>query len=211
MCSDHTFLDSKQSLPSFDEIVAFHGHSCLGLASGYQMAIAAMTALDVSRPEDEELVAVAETDSCSIDAIQVVTGCTAGKGNLIIHDFGKHGVSFYARDKKKAVRVMINLEHIASHKEISKEMRELRPKISSETATPKEEERFYSLMNQAVATILSARPEDIVTIQEIAYDPPKKAQIFQSITCESCGESVADAKTRVIDGKRLCIPCADKR
>ena len=210
MCSDHTTQDSKQSFPSFDEVVAFHGHSCPGLASGYQMAIRAMTALGVSRSEDEGLVAVSETDACSVDAIQVIAGCTAGKGNLIIHDYGKHGISFYAREQKKAVRVISNLSNFAPNKEISKEMNELRPKMSSRIATPEEEERFHSLMNQAVANILSACPEDIITIQEISYNPPKRARIFQSIICDSCGESVADAKTSVIDGKRVCIPCADK-
>jgi formylmethanofuran dehydrogenase subunit E len=209
MCSENTTQDSKQPFPSFDEVVAFHGHSCPGLASGYQMAIYAMTVLGVSRPEDEDLVAVAETDACSVDAIQVVAGCTAGKGNLIIHDYGKHGISFYARNKKKAVRIISTLSNFTPNKDISKEMHELRPKISSGTATPKEEERFHSLMNQAIANILNTRPEDVVTIQEIPYEPPKKAEIFQSIFCDSCGESVADAKTSLVDGKRVCIPCAD--
>jgi formylmethanofuran dehydrogenase subunit E len=210
MCSDHTTQGSKHFFPSYDEVVAFHGHSCIGLASGYQLTILAMTVLGVSKSEDEELVAVAETDACSVDAIQVVAGCTAGKGNLIIHDYGKHGISFYARNKKKAVRIISNLSNFTPNKEISKEINELRPKISSKTTTPKEEERFHSLTNQAIANILSACPEDLVTIQEIAYEPPEMAKIFQSIICDSCGESVADAKTNVINGKRVCIPCANK-
>jgi formylmethanofuran dehydrogenase subunit E len=209
MCSENTIQDSKQLFSSYDEVVAFHGHSCPGLASGYQMAILAMSVLDVSKPEDEELVAVSETDACSVDAVQVVAGCTAGKGNLIIHDYGKHGISFYARNKKKAVRVISNTRSFAPNAEISKEMNELRPKISSGMATAKEEERFHSLMNQTVANILNARPEDVVTIQEIQYEPPQKATIFQSIICDSCGEPVADAKTSLVDGKRVCIPCAD--
>jgi len=210
MCSEHITQDSKQSYPSFDEVVAFHGHSCPGLASGYQMAIRAMTVLGVYKPEDEELVAVAETDSCSIDAIQVVAGCTAGKGNLIIHDYGKHGISFYAREQKKAVRVISNLGNFEPNKEISKEMNELRPKISAGTATPDEEKRFHILKNQAVANILSVSPEEVIILQEIPYDPPKRAQIFQSIICDSCGELVADAKTSLIDGKRICIPCENR-
>ena len=66
---------------TFTECVRFHGHSCPGLASGYRAATAAMEALGVKRPEDEELVAICETDACGVDAIQVIAGTTAGKGN----------------------------------------------------------------------------------------------------------------------------------
>jgi len=38
--------------------------------------------LGENRAEDEEIVAVVETDACGADAIQVRTGCTFGKGNF---------------------------------------------------------------------------------------------------------------------------------
>ncbi|HOX35158.1 MAG TPA: TraR/DksA C4-type zinc finger protein [Methanoregulaceae archaeon] len=34
--------------------------------------------------------------------------------------------------------------------------------------------------------------------------------MFASVTCAGCGESVADAKTRIVNGKRYCIPCSEK-
>ncbi|HEX2027481.1 MAG TPA: FmdE family protein, partial [Nitriliruptorales bacterium] len=63
-------------------VVDFHGHLCPGLAMGIQ---AARFALDEIGPhaQDEEVVAVTETDMCGVDAVQVLTGCTFGKGNLI--------------------------------------------------------------------------------------------------------------------------------
>jgi len=54
------------------------------------VAKAALREFGAGRPQDEELVAVVENDSCAADAIQFITGCTFGKGNLIFHDFGKH-------------------------------------------------------------------------------------------------------------------------
>ncbi len=36
------------------------------------------------RAVDEEIVAVVETDACFSDAVQVMTGCTFGKGDFII-------------------------------------------------------------------------------------------------------------------------------
>jgi formylmethanofuran dehydrogenase subunit E len=69
--------------------IAFHGHLCPGLVIGYQAARAALPLLSQGRAQDEELVCITMTDSCAVDAIQFLTGCTAGKGNLIFRDFGK--------------------------------------------------------------------------------------------------------------------------
>ncbi|MDR2854905.1 MAG: FmdE family protein [Methanomicrobiales archaeon] len=213
MSTHNESQSTERSFASFEEVVTFHGHLCLGLVSGYQMAVAAMKALDVSRPDDEELVAVAESDSCAVDAVQIVTGCTSGKGNLIIHDHGKHVISFYSRTKQKAVRVVSNLDKIRSEGELltmSEVIGELRTKIRLGEATPEEEKELQKIMAAAAYEILSYRPEDVVSIQEIPFDPPQEAQIFQSIACESCGELVADAKTNLINGKRVCVPCREK-
>lgn len=212
MCTHSESQNTESSFAPFEEVVAFHGHICLGLASGYQIAVAAMNALDVTKPDDEELVAVAESDSCVVDAVQIVTGCTSGKGNLIVYDHGKHVISFYSRTKQKALRVVSNLDKLTSEGELgemSKQIGELRTKTRCGKATPEEQKELENLMAKAAYEILSYRPEDVVCIQEIPFDPPQEAQLFQSIACESCGELVADAKTNLIDGKRVCIPCAN--
>jgi len=75
--------------------VAFHGHWCPGLAVGIRAAEWALR--EMGRAADEEIVAVVETDMCGVDAIQFLTGCTFGKGNLIHRDWGKNAFSFYRR------------------------------------------------------------------------------------------------------------------
>lgn len=65
---------------TFEQVVTFHGHLCMDIALGYRVAKTALHELSCERPQDEELLAVVETDSCSVDAIQAVTGCTFGKG-----------------------------------------------------------------------------------------------------------------------------------
>lgn len=75
---------------TYEEIIQFHGHECPGLAMGYKMATAAMNKLGSIRAEDEQIVAIVENDACGVDALQCVTGCTFGKGNLIFRDYGKH-------------------------------------------------------------------------------------------------------------------------
>src|SRR5574337_697812 len=87
------------------DTIQFHGHLCPGLALGYRVAKAALRELHADRPHDEELVAVVENDSCAADAIQFITGCTFGKGNLIFRDYGKHVYTFYNRGNGSAVRV----------------------------------------------------------------------------------------------------------
>ncbi|MDD4570365.1 MAG: FmdE family protein, partial [Tepidanaerobacteraceae bacterium] len=70
--------------------VEFHGHECPGLAIGFKACEAAIKKLGVSFAKDEESVCVTENDACGIDAIQVITGCTVGKGNLIYRGTGKN-------------------------------------------------------------------------------------------------------------------------
>jgi hypothetical protein len=60
----------------------FHGHLCAGLTIGIRAAQVALREIG-PHSADEEVVAVVETDMCAVDATQVLTGCTFGKGNLI--------------------------------------------------------------------------------------------------------------------------------
>ena len=87
------------------DAIQFHGHLCPGLALGYRVAKAALRELKAERPQDEELVAIVENDSCAVDAIQFITGCTFGKGNLVFRDHGKHVYTFYNRRSGEGVRV----------------------------------------------------------------------------------------------------------
>lgn len=190
---------------TFDDCIRFHGHSCPGIASGYRAAVAAMEALGVSRPEDEDLVAICETDACGVDAIQVIAGTTAGKGNLIIKDYGKHAFTFYNRKDGKAVRITFHRNEEAEAGRAA----ELRPKVFSGKATKEEDAEFHELMHKATVAVLHAPAEKIMKIQKITMEAPKKARIFASVTCDECGESVADAKTREVGGRRVCIPCAE--
>ena len=76
-------MTAPTALPAdLEPVVAFHGHLCPGLLIGYRAALAAVAALGVERAPDEDLVLVAENDSCSVDAFQAMLSTTFGKGNL---------------------------------------------------------------------------------------------------------------------------------
>ena len=83
----------------------FHGHMCPGLALGIQAAQIALSEIG-AHAQDEEVVATVETDMCAVDAIQFLTGCTFGKGNLIHRDLGKNAYTFWRRSDGRAIRIL---------------------------------------------------------------------------------------------------------
>src|SRR5512147_320750 len=110
-----------QELNSDDlrDAIQFHGHLCPGLALGYRVAKAALRELGADRPQDEELVAVVENDSCAADAIQFITGCTFGKGNLIFRDYGKHVYTIFNRRSGRGVRISEDFRGFEGDKQFS--------------------------------------------------------------------------------------------
>lgn len=91
----------------WNRCVAFHGHECPGLAIGCRAGELALEQLGVKAAFDEELVCISENDACGVDGVQVVTGCTVGKGNLLFHNTGKMAFTFYSRATGKGVRLVL--------------------------------------------------------------------------------------------------------
>ena len=197
----------ERKIAPFEEVVAFHGHACPGLAIGYRAAHAALQALSVTRPVDEELVAIVENDACGIDAIQYVAGTTMGKGNLIFRDYGKRAWTFINRRTGQAVRVAEKPEFF--EKKSDPAMSDLRAKVMAGKATNDEQEEFSRRSERYIKDLLSFPAEEMFTIRNVTGKIPEKARIFRSVTCAVCGESVSESRARVQDGKIVCIPCHD--
>ena len=194
-----------KELASWEEVVKFHGHSCMGLATGYRVAEAALKALHNDRDIDEEIVAIVENDNCSVDALQYVTGCTFGKGNLIFYDYGKPVYTFARRSDQKAVRIVAHGLDDNKYQELA----DLRQKVSSGEFTAEERERFKQLSSEALQQLLSEPLENVVKVTDTTFKIPDKARIFKSIICKKCGEKVMEPRARVKDGEIVCIPCAE--
>jgi formylmethanofuran dehydrogenase subunit E len=191
----------------FSKCIEFHGHACPGLALGFQAARTLMERLEVQKAPDEELVAIVETDACGADAIQVITGCTFGKGNFLFKSYGKHAFSLMERRKKKGVRVCLRPEAL----KIDPEVLSLSEKVQKDVASAKEIERYRQLQQGRVQKILDMDAESLFKIEEITPEIPDKARIMKSGICDFCGESAAIDFLREIAGKRICIPCAEKQ
>ncbi|WP_342677615.1 FmdE family protein [Methanofollis sp. UBA420] len=194
--------------PTFEEAVRFHGHRCPGLAFGYRAAEIAMEKIGAVRAPDEELVAIVENDACGVDGIQVVTGCTVGKGNLILRDLGKGAWTLINRTSGKAVRIMTRPDF--SVDVVDPAFHPLRAKVHGGSATPGERKAYREHLDAVCAAILTHPADEVFAVREVAPDVPEKARIFASYTCAVCGEQVAESRARVKDGKIVCIPCAGK-
>lgn len=98
----------KELEPLWEKCVEFHGHSCGGLAIGFRAALYAWELFGgKQRSEDEGIVCVAETEACGVDAIQVLLGCSVGKGNLLFRMQGKNAFSFYRRSDGMSFRLVL--------------------------------------------------------------------------------------------------------
>ncbi len=170
------------------EVAAFHGHICPGVALGYKAARAGLSALEVGRAKDEELVALVENDACGVDAVQALTGCTFGKGNLIFLDHGKQVFTFARRDKKEAVRISLRGE-----------------------ADRRRGRRRKRDRSERVLEILGTPVKELFKVTRVRVDLPPKAAIRGSEICARCGEPVMVTRLKEVGGKLVCIPCSEKR
>ena len=116
-------MDVNKEDMLWEKCAAFHGHVCGGLAIGFKASLYALELLCAGRAEDEELVCVSENDACGVDAVQVLTGCTAGKGNLLFHMTGKQAFNFYERKSGRSFRLILRPYQSSSREESFRHLR----------------------------------------------------------------------------------------
>lgn len=189
----------------YEKVVTFHGHSCPGLTIGYRAAKAAARRLAVGQAADEELVAIVESDGCGIDAIQVILGCTIGKGNLIYRDKGKQVYTIASRLTGKALRIASR----AGASELTSEQKLLRDAVYSGKATSEQEVEFQRLLQQRIERLMEMGEDELFKIEWVELKIPAQAKIFSSVQCAYCGENVMEPRARIREGKFACMDCSE--
>lgn len=164
-------------MKTWNDCVAFHGHECGGLAIGYKASLYAIELLNLTFSEDEQVVCISENDACGVDAVQVMLGCSIGKGNLLFHMRGKQAFSFYDRTSGRSVRLVLRQKPQGMSRE------------------------------ESFAYYQSGAPHELFDVKDTAIKLPEQARIFDSYTCSCCGESTGANWTRFSDGKPLCLDC----
>ena len=191
----------------FAEVVKFHGHVCPGLALGFRAAELAVAKLDLTRSEDEELVAIVENNSCAVDAIQMMTGCTFGKGNLIFRDYGKQVYTFVKRSEGSSLRIAVCWQPPA---EDEKTIDSWQSYLAG-NRSPEILEMVRQSKARKAGAVLSASFDELFSLGPRLEPLPPKAQIYPTVICDDCGEKVMAPKaSKGPDGKFRCIPCRER-
>ena len=164
-------------MKTWNDCVAFHGHECGGLTIGYKASQYAIELLNLEFSSDEQVVCISENDACGVDAIQVMLGCSLGKGNLLFHMRGKSAYSFYNRKTGQSVRLV------------------LKP-------TPKSMTR-----EESFAYMQAQEPKDLFEVKPTTISVPEKARLFTSYVCDCCGELTGANWIRLSGEKKLCLDC----
>jgi formylmethanofuran dehydrogenase subunit E len=185
----------------------FHGHSCPGLAIGIRAAEVALQEID-PHATDEEVVAIVETDMCGVDAIQYLTGCTFGKGNLIHRDYGKSAFTFIRRSDGKAIRIAVRPD---AREAPDPEQEALYERVRQGEATAADQQRVQALRQARIQDIMERPLAELFTVQPVDPVVPTRAPLHQSLACDGCGEQVMETRVRLLEGARYCIPCFETR
>jgi formylmethanofuran dehydrogenase subunit E len=188
---------------TIDKVVEFHGHMCAGLALGIRAAEVGLAEIG-AHAADEEVVAVVETDMCAVDAIQFLTGCTFGKGNLVHLDHGKNAYTFVRRSDGKAVRVSTRPGAWSTR---DPEWLSLFARVRAGTASPEERSAFAAAQRERSERVLDVPLDELYHVREVDVVAPRPARILASVVCEACGEATMETRVRRLDGRELCLPC----
>jgi len=195
------------SQAQIERTISFHGHSCPGLSIGIRAAELAIERFGNSDRAD--LVAVVETDMCGVDAIQFLTGCTFGKGNLIHKDYGKTAFSFYNRKDGQGIRAVL-CPGCSEAAGMDPQFRGLIKKVVEGVATEAEVRLCDELKKGIIHTYMDMDLSKMFSVTEPEFPAPRRAKILSSLSCEHCGEMTMESRTRRFDGRTLCIPCFSK-
>ncbi|MBB5336614.1 FmdE family protein [Pectinatus brassicae] len=186
----------------------FHGHKCPAMPLGLRAGAAAMNQLNVIRSKDKELFLIAETGNdhaagCFVDGLMTITGCTYGKSNIKKSYYGKMAFTLVDTENEKAVRIQLKpdfFEKMLQSPFVQQRKQGILPQnIPS------------NIIDPLLSGVMNRSEDDFLLISPIFNYPFKKKKgNFDTEICEMCGERVFSHKLQNINGKKICIPCAEK-
>lgn len=185
-----------------------HGHKCPAMPLGLRAGAAAMNQLGVERAQNKELLAIVELGEdhcahCFADGVQMITGCTFGKGNIRKTHQGKFGLTLIDRRTGRAIRVVPRAEaQLASRQ--TPFFQDYRMKGIPASQVPAD------VVEPLIQNVMNAPEEKLLTlgaIHTVALEPAKES--FAAFVCEHCGEMVVEAYGRLVGERRVCIPCQE--
>ncbi len=195
------------------EAGALHGHYCPGLSSGVLASFYGLRrlsehlGLSISALQHadglEELLAVTEINSCFLDGIQYVSGCTFGNNGLIYRDLGKTAVTFCRRDGK-GIRVAARPDAFGIYDRLDPQFSRLFTSvvIDHDRSDPLLK-AFRASAAKVGFALLEIPQEELFTFTPVTMGLPDYAAMDSSSICRHCGESVMTHK--MVSGS--CLSC----
>ncbi len=181
----------------FEKAVAFHGHFCPGLSIGIRASEWCLR--EYGSGIQGDVAVVVETDRCGTDAVQILTGCTFGKGNFIHCNNGKAVYNFYQKKDGRSARLRLNPELTADledeQKSLDKDDREGHDAIREKTLR-----RMYD-----------TKLEEMFIISATHRSWEARASARQSEPCAICSEQVEIVHLHELNGQKVCGECLEAK
>jgi formylmethanofuran dehydrogenase subunit E len=188
-----------------------HGHFCPGLAMGVMMATRAMQIIRQNADGLEDLLAIVETNNCTADGIQFVTGCTFGNNALIFKDFGKTAFTLTRRDGK-GIRISARAggrEYM--HTALPLFSESYKKVVGAQDHSDEEIAGFKKLGIEKAFATLSLDFDKLFNIEEVVVEIPDYAPSHESFICAKCGEPTMETRAVELAEQKFCLPCAGKQ
>ena len=183
----------------------FHGHRCPFMPIGYRMGTLMLKTLAAPKAQDHEYFIESELgcghpQTCLMDGLQAVTGCTYGKLMMERMNYGKLAATLWTPGNG-SVRIAIRPEF--SDKLGKYEFFDYRKKGVEPSKIPE------PVRLEVINVVLNATDEEMFTVKKLPnYEYKRMKGSFNKAKCEGCGEYVFERYVRMKDGKLFCIPCS---
>ncbi len=186
-------IKSKNGYITVDEylkmVQSFHSYAAPGVVIGGFMVNLAFKNL---KGKDVLLDAVAETEKCLPDSIQLLTPCTVGNGWLKVFNLGRFALTLYDKNTGNGVRVCVNPDKLEKWPELKDWFFKNKPKKDQNT------DLLMQQILEAGDSICDYKKVKVdLDLLKVKHRPGFKV-------CSVCGESYPAA-----DGE-ICLGCQGK-
>jgi formylmethanofuran dehydrogenase subunit E len=174
------------------ESSARHHALCPRQVLGVRMGLLAGELLDIELPHpDKRLFTFVETDGCGLDGISAATGCSVGRRNMRVSDFGKMAATFVDVVTREALRIVPSRES----------------RIRAGDYMPESSNRWQAQLH--AYQIMPA--EELFTVTPVTLTISLDKIISRHglrVLCKLCGEEIMNGREEMVDGRPVCRGCA---
>ncbi len=191
-------------------LVYYHGHVCPELVVGYRAVLIAREEMGIDRKHAAHYFALVENMSSSIEAVQLLTGCTIGNQNFFAYDLGKHVYYFGKADNSYIPVDVLRLSLINMAVDLNLD-KALDNRILNGRAEAAELSLYEDAISDSVQKILELDDNELFDKKTVSIYPPCFHGRIYYTKCSSCSEVVSMQKSVPAYNGLYCQVCAEKQ